>query len=111
MCYQQSRCLGRGAACPSRDVKSKERVDKELKPPTSLKEAKRVYGFYAWFRKFIPSFSSISSPLVRLSNSDSFYWDAELDEAFNSLRNTLLSNRVLAYPSRDGTRFMLYTDF
>ena len=86
------------------------RCIEELRPPTSIKEAKRLYGFYAWFRKFIPSFSTVSAPLVRLSNAEVFYWDAELDDAFHSLRESLLSNRVLAYPTRDGSRFVLYTD-
>ena len=81
----------------------------ELQSPATVKEAKRVYGFFAWFRKFIPSFSSISAPLIRLANSDSFYWDAELETAFLSLRECLLSGRVLAYPSRDDP-FILYTD-
>ena len=83
----------------------------DLEPPRSVKEAKRIYGFYAWFRKFIPSFSSVSAPLARLANSDSFYWNDELEQAFQSLRLCLLSDRVLAYPTRqEGDRFILYTD-
>ena len=80
-----------------------------LQPSATLKETKHVYGFIAWFRKFIPSFSSISAPLIHLANSDSFYWDAELDTAFLSLRECLLSGRMLAYPSGDHP-FILYTD-
>ena len=82
----------------------------ELQRPASVKEAKRLYGFFAWFRKFIPRFSTISAPLVTLANSDSFFWSPELDEAFCCLRDELLSNRVLAYPTRGDDRFILYTD-
>lgn len=85
------------------------RCIEELKAPTTLKEAKRIYGFFAWFRKFIPSFSSISAPLVQLANAETFYWDDELDQAFSLLRRHLLSGRILAYPTRDDP-FVLYTD-
>ena len=82
----------------------------ELQRPSSVKEAKCLYGFFAWFRKFIPQFSTISAPLVTLANSDSFFWNSELDAAFSSLRDELLSNRVLAYLTRANDRFILYTD-
>ena len=85
------------------------RCIQELKPPATVKEAKRIYGFFAWFKKFLPSFSSVSAPLVRLANADRFYWDPELGHAFNTLRQTLLYGQVLAYPTRED-RFVLYTD-
>ena len=46
---------------------------------------------------------------VELSNSPKFYWNAELDESFRSLRDALLRGPVLSYP-RQGDRFVLYTD-
>ena len=33
----------------------------DMPAPKSLKEAKRVFGFFSWFRKFIPSFAPMSS--------------------------------------------------
>ena len=74
-----------------------------------MKEAKRLYGFFSWFRKFIPSFSTLATPLVDLSNSPNFYWNESLDEAFRALRDALLTGPALAYP-RQGDRFVLYTD-
>ena len=85
------------------------RIIADLQPPTSIKEAKRMFGFFSWFRKFVPSFSSISEPLVNLCNSEKFYWDQELASCFCSLRDILLSERVLSYPRRD-CPFVLYTD-
>ena len=29
-------------------------VINDLQPPTSIKEAKRMFGFFSWFRKFVP---------------------------------------------------------
>ena len=81
----------------------------DMPPPRTVKEAKRVFGFFSWFRKFIPSFSLISEPLVLLCNSEKFYWDEALQQCFNSLRSALMSDQVLSYPCRDG-RFVLCTD-
>ena len=84
---------------------------KDLQPPSSVKETKRLYGFFSWFRKFIPGFAELSAPLVELANADKFYWGDEQAHSFESLREALLSDRVLAYPSKaENDRFVLYTD-
>lgn len=90
---------------------SADRIEciKGLQPPRSVKETKKVYGFFSWFRKLVPSFSTLTRPLVDLSNSPSFYWNDELQRAFTQLRDALLSSPVLAYPRRDD-RFILYSD-
>ena len=74
----------------------------DMQPPRTVKEAKRVFGFFSWFRKFIASFSLISEPLVLLCNSEKFYWDEALQQCFESLRSALVSDQVLSYPCRDG---------
>ena len=85
------------------------RIIAELQPSTSVKEAKRIFGFFSWFRKFVPSFSSISEPLVNLCNSETFFWNQELADCFSRLRDVMLSDRVLSYPRKD-CPFVLYTD-
>lgn len=88
---------------------SPERIEciRSLQPPRTVKEAKKMYGFFSWFRKFIRSFSALSKPLVDLANSSSFYWNDELNQAFIGLREALLTSPVLAYP-RPGDQFLLY---
>ena len=81
----------------------------DMQPPKSVREAKRVLGFFSWFRKFIPFFSAVSEPLVVLCNSDKFFWNAELDQCFASLQRAVMSDQVLSYP-RKGGEFVLYTD-
>ena len=81
----------------------------DWQPPTSIKEAKRTFGFFSWFRKFVPSFTSISEPLVNLCNSETFYWNQELDDSFSQLRDAMANDTVLSYPRRD-CPFILYTD-
>ena len=78
-------------------------VVRELSPPRTIKAAKRVFGFFSWFRKLIPSFSTLAEPLVVLCNSDRFYWDEVLEKCFDSLKSEILS-----YPRRD-CPFILYT--
>lgn len=84
-------------------------VINDLQPPTSIKEAKRMFGFFSWFRKFVPAFSSVSEPLVKLCNSETFYWNEELNQSFTHIRAAMLSGRILSYPRRD-CPFILYTD-
>ena len=85
------------------------RVISEMAAPRTLKEAKRLFGFYSWFRKFIPSFTTLSEPLVLLCNAERFYWNDDLDRCCNDLRQALLNGQALSYPRKDG-RFLLYTD-
>ena len=88
---------------------ARTKVVADMEPPKTLKEAKRIFGFFSWFRKFIPSFSDMAEPLIVLCNADKFYWNAELVECFANLRNAMLSDTVLSYPRREG-QFILYTD-
>lgn len=81
----------------------------DMQPPSSLKEAKRIFGFFSWFRKFLPRFSEISEPLAELCNAEKFYWNSELDECFSALKDAVMSGEVLSYPRR-GCPFLLYTD-
>lgn len=85
------------------------RIIKDLTPPKTVREAKRIFGMFSWFRKFIPSFTDMVEPLVILCNSEKFFWNAELDKCFSALKDALMSDKVLSYPRRDG-QFILYTD-
>lgn len=84
-------------------------VISDMPNPRSVKEAKRAFGFFSWFRKFVPSFSQISEPLVVLCNSEKYYWNEELDNCFRRLKDEMIGARVLSYPRRD-LPFVLYTD-
>ena len=77
--------------------------------PSSIKEAKRVLGFFGWFRKFFKCFSTVAEPLVVLSNADKFYWNSELEQCLLKLKSELTAHVVLSYPRKD-CPFILYTD-
>ena len=85
------------------------RVIRDMPRPESLKEAKRIFGLFSWYRKYVPSFSTIAEPLVKLCNAAKFYWDEELAQCFCELKAELCGSRILSYPRRD-CPFVLYTD-
>lgn len=78
--------------------------------PTDVKSVRSFLGLSGYYRSFIKDYSRIARPLTQLLRKDStFTWGAEHQEAFDSLRTTLTSPPVLAYP--DHTKdFFLYTD-
>ena len=85
------------------------RVIRDMPKPESLREAKRIFGLFSWYRKYVPSFSNIAEPLVKLCNADHYYWNSELAQCFDALKAELSGSRILSYPRRD-CPFLLYTD-
>ena len=88
----------------------KIKVVKEYPVPTSVKEVRRFLGLCSYYRKFIRNFSEIAAPLNQLTTKYArFVWTAECLEAFNTLRDALITAPVLCYP--DFTlEFIIYTD-
>lgn len=70
-----------------------------LPVPISVKEVRRVVGMMSWYRKFIPNFSSILSPLTELTKKrKKFVWSSECQNAFKTLKNLLISSPILSCP-------------
>ena len=78
--------------------------------PTDLKSLRAFLGLTSYYRKFIPHFSRVASPLHALTHKDVPYdWSAECQQAFQTLKQLLMEAPILAYP--DFTRdFLLETD-
>lgn len=74
----------------------------EYPTPTSRKEVRRFIGTCSWFRRFIANFSTIASPLNRLTcsgkNAPKFVWNPEAESAFVKLKEALVTTPVLACP-------------
>ena len=48
----------------------------KIKDPTSLKEARKVYGFFSFLRRFIKNFSEKAAPIAEvLKTTVPFHWD------------------------------------
>lgn len=92
-----------------------EKVDaiKNYPTPTNRKEVRRFLGAASWYRRFIPNFSSLASPLNKLTSQSKkappFEWSKEADTAFTQLKECLVSASVLSCP--DYTQpFQIHTD-
>ena len=68
----------------------------------NIKELRRLIGLFNWFRKFIPNFSAIVSPLTRLLKKGTTYkWGPEQETAFCDLKRLLSNSDMLSFPKYD----------
>ncbi|CAF4125368.1 unnamed protein product [Rotaria sordida] len=94
-----------------------ERIEKLLAipQPTSLKQANAFIGAIGWYRKFIKNYAKIAAPILAVTNLMTknkyrFKWDTPQREAFDQLKNILITEPLfLNYPDPNPT-FILSTD-
>ena len=78
--------------------------------PTDVKSLRSFLGLASYYRRFIPCFSKIASPLHLLTRKDApFDWTPACESAFCQLKQLLTSTPVLAFPQFD-REFLLETD-
>ena len=78
--------------------------------PDCLKSVHQFLGFVGYYRRFIPNFADIATPLVTLTGKDvPFVWDAGCSTAFSALRASLIHAPILAFPTETG-QYILDTD-
>ena len=81
-----------------------------IKTISNVKDLKTFLGTTSWFRKFIPRYSTIAKPLIRLTEKEQpFTWNAECQEAFELLKQKLSTAPILRHP-RPTEPFTLTTD-
>ena len=67
--------------------------------PKSKDDVKRFVAFANYYRRFIPNFSNLAAPLNKLgSKKVEFVWDEKCEIAFNELKQSLISPKLLQYP-------------
>ena len=67
-------------------------------PPSTIKGVHEFLGFTGYYRRFVPDYSTVAQPLVRLLGKDcKFKWT----DAFKTLRALLIKAPVLAFPKED----------
>jgi hypothetical protein len=78
--------------------------------PTNVTEIRSFLGLAGYYRRFIEGFSTIASPLTKLTCKEvRFVWSEECEASFQELKERLTSAPVLALPS--GTEgFVVYSD-
>ena len=95
----------------------KERIERiiNLPQPKSLKQANAFIGGIGYYRKYIKDYTKIAAPILAVTNltrkyAGNFKWETPQRQAFDSLKNILVSQPLLLnYPDPDSP-LMLATD-
>lgn len=81
-----------------------------FKVPNTKKQVRAFLGLTGFYRKFIQNFAKIAFPLTKLTKKDiKFNWSQEADEAYRSLKQSLISGPCLQLPRFDKP-FAIATD-
>jgi hypothetical protein len=91
---------------------SKIAVMKNMQPPKSQKDLRRILGYFNYYRKFCKGYALIVSPFRNLWQAEGavkFVWTAEHQAAFEKLKTAMVTAPVLAYPD-NSKRYYLTTD-
>lgn len=70
-------------------------------PPKNVRGVRRLIGMVGWYRRFIPDFATIVSPitdLLKKIHANKFKWTEAADKSFNLLKTVLISAPVLSTP-------------
>lgn len=93
----------------STDPKKIETV-KNWPTPRKVKDVRSFLGLCSYYRKFVQGFSTIASPLHKLTEKkEEFRWTKECEVAFETLKKLLTITPVLAYPTANDN-FVLDVD-
>ena len=78
--------------------------------PQTLRQSRAFVGFCQYYRRFIPNFSKIASPLHSLTKKGvRFDWTTACQQAFEQLKEALTNTEVLALPT-ERDRYILDCD-
>lgn len=78
--------------------------------PSNVKELRRFLGKIGYYRRFIKNFSLVAAPLHHMIQAGvKFHWSDEALEAFQTLKDRMMSSVILAFPRFD-LPFILETD-
>ena len=85
---------------------------RNAKRPTTKTEVRAFLGLAGYYRRYVPNFSAIASPLSDLTRKDTpakLEWSDACDTAFRTLKERLTSDAIIRLP--DQTKdFVLRTD-
>lgn len=67
--------------------------------PKSVKQVRAFLGLTGYYRRFIERYAQLAAPLSDLLRKDNFHWDEKTTNAFNLLKERLITTPVLIYPN------------
>ena len=88
----------------------KTKAVQEWPTPKDLNQLRSFLGLCTYYRRFVKDFALIAAPLHQLTKKgQSFVWTAGCQEAFDKLKEHLVTAPILAYPNATDN-FVLDTD-
>ena len=101
--YGSIECLGNNIVDQTvRPQEDKVQAVRDAPRPTTKRQMKSFLGLAGFYRRFIPNFSSIASPLTDLTKRDRPNsirdWRDQHEKAFQTLKNRLTSSPILRLP-------------
>ena len=68
--------------------------------PICVKDVRRLLGMAGWYRRFIPDFSDIVSPLTDLTKKSNtkFMWSDLAEQALEKIKTILTTEPILSCP-------------
>ncbi|CAM4640132.1 unnamed protein product [Lepidochelys olivacea] len=91
---------------------AKVEVIRDWPAPHTKKQVQAFIGMAGYYRRFVPHFSAIATPITELCKKgkpDKVVWTEQCQEAFRALKEALVSGPVLANPDFDKP-FVVFTD-
>ena len=89
---------------------NKIEVIRSMPEPKTVRQVRRFIGAIGQYRRFIPAFSSIATPLIELTKKHAkFKWSEESQRSFEALKDQLTAIPLLIYPDLSKP-MVLYTD-
>ena len=85
----------------------KVEVIRAMPKPRTVREVRGFIGVIGYYRRFIPAFSRVATPLIELTKK--FSWTEDCQRSFNTLKEQLIAIPLLAYLDL-GRPMILYTD-
>ena len=100
--YSSIECLGHNIVGQTvRPQEDKIQAIREATQPQTKRQMKSFLGLAGFYRRFIPSFSSIASPLTDLTKKDRPNsikdWQDKHEKAFQTLKTRLTSSPILRF--------------
>ena len=72
------------------------------KAPQNLKQLRSFLGSFNYYLRYIPNYSHVALPLIRLTKSDvPFVWSKECETSFQALKEALLHSPIMTLPHPD----------
>ncbi|KAJ9512490.1 hypothetical protein QJQ45_018788 [Haematococcus lacustris] len=83
-----------------------------LPSPTTLHELRQIMGFLNYYRCFVPNYSAIAAPIIRLTGKGvPWQWEEQQQQAFATLKAALCTPGLVLRRVDPSRPYLLHTDW